>query len=755
MRSSNTEARPYFEYYYDHADKIRKQDLYEMAYCDYRTSDWSKAIEKFKMLNNASDSLGQAAMYLLGDCYLNRGDMQSACNAFGLCADMSYNKVEQEASMILYAKISYKAGYEDDALRQLYTLLKTFPTTEYRDEANTLISGLLVKTNKYQEALEHLADVGKKEENYWQVYQKANYGFAVQRFREGELSDAFRYFDLSLQHPVNAAYESAALFWKGEISYRQHHYSDVITYSQDFLSRKNEKATMRISPLATAQHAYMNMGYAALATKNYASAQEYFAHAQEEHGQDAYSGMIALLREADAVFMQRNYTRALALYDRIISEDKTDADYASYQKGILLGLLGRNSEKISVLQSIVDMVPPSEYANHARYELALTYIEMDKYPQALLLLQPLAASTGDKSFAPQAWMKIGFINQQTGDNAKAIAAYTHVVADYPGADDRPAALDALKSLYIQSNQPGAYTRLLRDNNLPSADSGSIDSTYYSAAETQFANGKFENAVQALNNYLQQFPNGIFAVKAHYYRAESNYRLKDYPAALKDYDAVLAASWSEFFENSARRAAAIAYEQKDYAAAFNYYQQLRSSASGEQTKDLAYTGLMKSGYYAGKYRDAATFADSLLAMPGASSDETGDAMYFKARSLDQFDSSGTAMPLYRELSNNKNGDIAAESRYRISEILFKQDKLKDAEDAANETIHKSAGYDYWIVKSYLLLADILVKEKDYFNAKATLQSVTKHTNIEELKQEAEKKLEEVSALEKHNSKLSDE
>ena len=62
---------------------------------------------------------------------------------------------------------------KDEALRQLYNLLTTFPNTKYKDEANTLISGLLIKTNNYSEALKHLEKVKLKDEGYKQVFQKA------------------------------------------------------------------------------------------------------------------------------------------------------------------------------------------------------------------------------------------------------------------------------------------------------------------------------------------------------------------------------------------------------------------------------------------------------------------------------------------------------------------------------------------------------------------------------------------------------
>ena len=751
-----TEARPYFDYYYSHADKIRKQDLYEIAYCDYKTNEWRNAIEKFKMLSNAHDSLGQTSMYLLGDCYLKTGDKASARSAFSICAEMTFNEAQQEASMALYAKTSYETGNNDDALRAFYGLIKTFPHTHFKDEANTLISDLLLKTNKFEDALKHLNEVKKKDDNYKLVYQKATFCYAVQKYRDGDLASAAKYFNSSSQNPVNPDYEAAALFWKGEIAYHQHQYTEVITYTQDYLNKKGKnKAVENISPLATLQHAYLNMGYAAMEMQNFAAAQSYFNHAQQEGGNDKFSGEIAQLKEADAVFMQKNYSRAIVLYDKIIVADSVNADYARYQKSILLGLLGKNNEKVTVLKSLVFAVPPSAYANYARYELAITSIESDKYNDALSYLRFLTDSITDKSFAPKSWMKTGFIYQQQNDNVMAIESYKHVVIDYPGSDDRLPALDALKSLYIQSNQPAAYTQMLKENNLPSADSSSVDSTYYAAAETQFAGGKYGDARYAFTNYLDQYPHGIFSVKAHYYRAECALQLKKYKEARDDYDYALAGPWNEFVENSSRRAAKLAFDEKDYAAAYNYYLRLRNNTNSNQLTELAWAGLMKSGYNSGKFTEAGRYSDSLLCMSGPSVETIGDALYYKAKTLQQADSADAAIKMYKQLANNRNDEIGAESRYQIAQLLYTQNKLKESEDAANETIHLSSGYETWVGKSYILLADVLVKEKDYFNAKALLQSIVKRTKIAELKQEANNRLNEVKKLEKTQSKLKEE
>jgi tetratricopeptide (TPR) repeat protein len=232
-------------------------------------------------------------------------------------------------------------------------------------------------------------------------------------------------------------------------------------------------------------------------------------------------------------------------------------------------------------------------------------------------------------------------------------------------------------------------------------------------------------------------------------------MKKYREALDDYNVALSYNWNDFSENSARRGANISMELKDYSGAYGYFQKLRANMADNSAAEFVFLGLTKNGYNSGKYNDAMAYADTLGALPGISPESANEAEFYKAKSLQMLDKDDDAIVIYRKMSENKNGEIAAEARYHIAEILLKQDKLKDAETAANEAIKLSAGYDDWVGKSYLLLTDVLVKEKDYFNAKALLQSIVKHTKSADLKQEAAKKLEEVKKIEKSHSKLSEE
>lgn len=749
------EALPYFEYYYTHTDRIRKEELYEMAYCYYDGAEWGKAIEKFKQLSNSEDSLGQTAMYLLGDCYLKTNDLMSARNAFSICADMQFNQSQREAALLLAAKLSYELGYNDEALTRVNDLLSSFPESAHKDEAKTLLSDLLIKTNRYQEAYNIMQEVTNRDEVFRHVYQKVTYGYAMQQLQSGNMQMADGLLDESLQNSVDDSYAAVANFWKGEIAYRMLRFADATSYTERFVAMAGRSNKVEaLSTTATLQNAYVNLGYAAMEQRNFAAAQTYFSKAQGQVADPAMA-LNAVIREADAVFMQKNYSKAIALYDKVISANSADADYARYQKAIVLGVTGKRAEKITLLQGLINKTPASAYAYDARYEQALAYIEEDKYQQAITVLQPLTTAQEKRNLAPKAWMKTGFAYQQLHMNDKAIEAYKHIVAEYPATEERAAALDALKSLYIETNEPDAYAQVLKENNIAVEDDNSLDSAYYSAAENQFAAQQWDKARTALGAYLSKYPHGVFANKAHYYKAESHYQLNETKEALAEYDAVLNNNWSEFSERSATKAASIAFLGDDHAKAITYYGMLRNSAMNKSTLQDAYKGLMNSSYILKRYAEAAAYADTVLSLPELPEQANLEATYIKAMALQQDNKAEQALPIFQKLAASKKQSVAAQANYYVAEMHFKNGKLKEAEETANATIKLASGNDNLTVKTYILLADILTKQNDFFNAKALLQSIVKNTKNDDLKAEASRKLEEVKAQEKKQSKLSEE
>jgi lipopolysaccharide biosynthesis regulator YciM len=212
-------------------------------------------------------------------------------------------------------------------------------------------------------------------------------------------------------------------------------------------------------------------------------------------------------------------------------------------------------------------------------------------------------------------------------------------------------------------------------------------------------------------------------------------------------------WNDFSENAAERAAAIAMDGKDYDAAKKYYNELLQNAIQPDNLRAAYTGLMKAAYESKDYNNCIIYTDTLSNMQ-QSKDALANIQLYKAKALMERGDADQALRIFNDLDNSGSSVITAQARYYVPAILLQQQKLKEAESKAAYALQSASGNEYWTVKTYMLMSDILTAEKDYFNAKATLQSVIKNTDDATLKAEAKDKLEQVKSLEKKTSKLSE-
>ncbi|GAA4448296.1 tetratricopeptide repeat protein [Rurimicrobium arvi] len=746
------QALPYFEYYYAKSDQIRKQDLYEMAYSYYRVKSFSKAIEPFRQLSSSQDSLGQTAMYFLGDCFLQTDDKRGAKNAFALAGSMDYNRSIAEHAILLSGKLAFELGYTAEGIAQMQKLLGDYPDGEDRKEATDVLSAQLLQSGNYEEAYNTLQQTPNADPA---LIQRAAYSLALKQLQQKRYSNAASLLDAAIEKGVPDEYLAAAHFWRSEVAYQLKNYEDAIQHGTAFL-QTNSTGVKAIAPNVTVQHALITMGYAALHTGDYNGSAKYFAQAQNKNAAEGFSQKLAsdaALREADASFLAKDYARAIALYDKLIAAKGAEADYALFQKSTLLGLQGKTTEQADILLQIVaQRNPVSQYLPEAHYALGDLLLDANKFEDAISHFEKITDQNAPH-LASKALVKIAFAYQEAENTSKAIETYQAVIRKYPASEEKQAALDGLKSLYISTNKPDAYLKFLKENNLntDSGNAGDTDSLYYQAEETQYVAGKYAEATAAMHKYLERYPNGLFSTKAHYYGGEAYYQLKQYDSALTHFDKVLGSGWSDFTEPSAQRAAGIAYTQGNYTASGRYYAQLRNIAESKNELAVAYRGMMFS---ADRMSDglAANYADTLLTLPEIDEEMKMEAMLIKGNAAIRKENFEEAASLLQQVAASKNIETAAEAQYQMARLPLLQKKTAAAESAVTEAIRATSGSSYWNTKCYLLMADVFIAQKDYFNAKATLQSIIRNVKNESLRQDATRKLDEVKLLEKGKSKL---
>jgi len=279
-----------------------------------------------------------------------------------------------------------------------------------------------------------------------------------------------------------------------------------------------------------------------------------------------------------------------------------------------------------------------------------------------------------------------------------------------------------------------------------------DSLTYSAAFAKYIAGDCATAITGFNNYISKFSAGEFLVDANFQRSECYQKNKDFANALVGYAYVNAKGNSKYFEKATLETARISYfELKNYADAKKYFESLNNNAVNQDNKLEALRGLVRSFYQLKDYTEAFVASKELVTKKGLSTDDKSIGNLVLGKSAQIAGDFTAAIAAFKAVTAINKSLWGAEARYEIANCLFSQNNFAAAEKAALATI-KETGYDEWVTKSYILLGDIFMQQKDYFNAKATYESISKNASIESLKTEAQTKLDKAVAEEKLQSKI---
>ena len=738
-------ALPLLEAYVNSADKVSKEVLYELSFSYYTAGNTQKAIEGFKQLSSEKDSMGQNSMYLLGDLYLKTGQKANARTAFQYSAFNSSNALQQKVSRFNYAKLSYELGYQDVALNGIKSYLKDYPNSDYDIEAKEVLVSLLARTNNFTDALSLYQSMDRPTVAMQKVYPIILYGKAIEYVNEQQLVRADELFKKIISDANAGKNADYANFWRGEIAYRQQQYDDAIRYLTIFL-----QSGAISQGEANQQTAKYNIAYSRFQKEDYKSASQYFE--QVIKNVTATSSPLehdAFLRNADAYYMQKDLPRANVMYDAAIAAASPQSDYAMYQKAMIAGIKN-SAEKISIFNNVNKQYPKSTLKQDINMEIALTYIADEKFNDALPYLNAVLASN-DGGLKPRALLKLGLAYYNSSKNGEALKSYSQLIKTYPQSAEADEAADIVKSIYVEEGKPEEYVKLMNENG-KNVSISEADSLTYSAAFAKYNAGDCATAITGFNNYISKFSVGEFLVDANFQRSECYQKNKDFANALTGYAYVNAKGNSKYFEKATLEAARISYfELKNYADAKKYFESLNNNAVNQDNKLEALRGLVRSFYQLKDYTEAFVASKELLTKKGLSTDDKSIGNLVLGKSAQIASDFTAAIAAFKAVTAINKSLWGAEARYEIANCLFSQNNFAAAEKAALATI-KETGYDEWVTKSYILLGDIFMQQKDYFNAKATYESISKNASIESLKTEAQTKLDKAVAEEKLQSKI---
>lgn len=741
-----SKALPLLEAYVNSSEKVSKEIMYELSYCYYDANQVEKAIEGFKQLSNEKDSLGQNSMYLLGDLYLKTGQKANARNAFLYSSDNGSNARLQEISRFNYAKLSYELGYQDVALQSMNKFLNLYPASVYADEGKEIVINLLANTNNFAEALSLYQSFDKPTPTMMKIYPRLLFGRATAYINDQQLNEADDLLTKVISNPNAGAVLPFACFWKAEVAYRLSRYDEAISNMNKYLLYGG------IEGEASPVNARYVLGYSYLQTENYAQALASFRQVapvlnagSSSLQQDAY------VRSADCYFMQKNYSTAKTMYQQVINMGLPQSDYALYQMALISGI-SNPAEKIRLFNSLLQRYPQSDLLAESNMQIANAYMVQEKFRDALPYLTRILEIRSAASQYPRVYLKIGLAYYNLNDNQNALANYQKLVSQYPQSPEADEAMANMKNIYVEMGRPNEYVDFVKKAGKVISIS-EADSLMYAAAELKYTNNDCAGAISAFTGYLTSYPQGAYILNAAFYRSDCYSKNKDWQNAASGYDAVLNMGNSRFAERAALAASRIYYfELKDYPAAAADFNRLLDLSTTDANKLEALRGLVRSYYQTKNFAEANNVARDLLTRKGISTDDKAIANLVLGKSLQVNNQCDQAITAFKQVAAISKSEWGAEARYEIASCYYTSGQLSTAEKAALEVIKVTSSYDYWVAKAYILLGDIYLKQKDYFNAKATYKSVADNAVIPELKKEASDKLAIAISEEQKNSKV---
>lgn len=743
-------ALPYLSYYIEKVRSKKAEDIYQLGFVQYQLADYDAALRNLAGISDKNDTIYQQAAFIMANCSIQLDKKDEARNKFLDASLFDIDKNVQQIAMFNYAKLSYELQYYPAAVNGLKKYLEDYPKGKFNTEAQELLADALVNTKKYDEALEILDGIPEKSTQLKMAYQKVAYYSGIDLFNNKDYTGSEDMFMKSLLYPIDGKMQAACYFWLGEIYYNSTKYSKAIANHVKY--QDAAKASGNLTSEVRPAYSNYTIGYAYFRQANFANAVKYFDKVVSElkisksASQEVDIALDATLRSADCYFMTKDYNKAEKQYSKIIDNNYKGADYALFQKGMLQGLQNENAKKITTLKQLNTKYPKSLYIDDALYEIANTYFLMKDNNAAINGFKSLLNDKPNSGYVIKAYLKLGLIYYNMDDLATAETYYRKAYELSPTTSEGAEAKNALKDIAEETGNVGGLEGI--------ATVSEKDSITFNAAKFKYNKDDFAGAAKAFTDYLKQYPKGYFREQALFYRAESYYKTEAYEKALTDYALLIDEKKPAFLESSLVRASWIEYYVKEnYNSALNYYEQLFENASYKENAFVAMKGLLRVAYQLNNYDDVLINANRILASDLVTNEERIEANYYSGKAYLAKNNTDKAYESFQKTAQLTTNVIGVESRFLMADILYQKGKLDDSKKQCLEIVNELPAYEEWVIRSYILLADISASKGEYAQAKASLRSIIENYEGDpQLVELAKIKLQQIEELEKGARRL---
>ena len=715
-----------------------REVCYQMGVCRMKKGQLKDAIADLQKAVSDKDTIGQYASYYLASCYADTDQPKFARNAFYTAYSAGFDKQISEDALFNYAHLSLTPGTDpfNEAVAQLDAFVAENPKSERRAEAEELAVYLLLNAQHNDEALARLEKMRQKTPELRSVYDELLFSTGVDHFQNQRYDRAQACFSKILKGQQSGNRKNEATFWLAESAYAAKDFATAERYYKQI--KNNVSSSSELSVMADYGLGYINYQKPQYdeAVKNFRSFVQNSDDRKADLKGDAY------IRLGDCFFVDRNYDLAINYYDLATRISRRNADYALYQQGLCYGAKGNSNQKINMLEEMLRTYPSTNYYDKALYEIGNTHLVHGDKRSAIAAFNRLVQERPRSSYTRQALMKIGMIYYNNNQYDQALTPLKSLVENHPNTDESREALSIIRNIYMERNDLNGYFAYVEKSGQGQVQVTQQDSLAFANAENFFLDGRYQDAEKALKYYFNQFPRGAFSLKAHHYASECAEKVGTEEEVKTHLNYLVNQPDNDYTDGALLKLARIEYDHGNYDKAGQYYGRLANITEEPLRRLEALEGSMKSYYFMENYDKAIEMGQSLSQSKDLTTEQTNQINHIVGKSYVMKGDYATALTWLDKSVAADKSVYGAESAYYSALASFKQNQYDEAENKVFDISDKFSSHEYWVAKSFILLSDVYVAKDNLFQAKETLRSVIDNCSVQNLRDEAQHRLDHI-------------
>lgn len=705
--------------------KIDREDeiSFMIAYSQYMNGEYELSKSLFKELSYSSLKYSQFSSFYLGMIFLDEKNYNLAKNYFYASYKKEDNSEYTKKSLINYAKSNYELGDYDLSIAVLNKYKKSYPNENFT-EVDDLLSENYFMTNNYSRIISYLNSKGNISENDKIKFQYVTYQKGVGEFNRGNFKSSIKYFDLSKKYNLDSEIYIKSSLNKSEALFIGNLYKEAVN---ELLGIINLNMNVELR-----KKIFLQLGYSYFNLNEYLNASKYLKNYLDLKDNKLSSKDIdPILRLADSYYASKNFNSSIKYYNTALQNSDINRNYIIYQIGLCYYGLDDFTKSIDYMDKVI-LNSEKSLDDDAIFRKAQIYFENSEFDKSIINYNLIIDEYKYSEYISYSFLNraTSYFNLKSYDQAE--DDYLYVLKNISDEKIQSQAILGMQKIVSFTNNFTQLNSLITEYKNRFPDNDNVLKIQFDNIRNLYFNQKYDDLISYVDEIFSQEEQVFNEYETNYYLAESFFKTKKYENASPVYETLLDSVNSKYFSRSLNRLAQIYLNQKNYNRSLNYFKKLEKNSKNNRERIDSYIGSLTNYYYLKNYDSVHFYSSQINSFDKISFNNRNKINLLSAKSF--LDSGDITKGIDKLLTtiNLVNDESAAEANYLLAKVFYSQSQKNQALETLYALNENFSNYDYWVGKSYLLIADIFISMNEGFQANATLESLIDNTDIDEIR-----------------------